>query len=126
MSNGITLPALNVRAVSSAFSSFNRGGAPPMQCAAAGLGARHPRCWQPYARGEWWEVVSRGREEVVRQTEIGWRYAPTWDLQVDMLKISLADKYMSSNPHALAAEAISQALSGWGYRKKISDARELS
>lgn len=126
MSNGITLPALNVRAVSSAFSSFNTGGAPPMQSPAAVLVALHPRRLQHYAQGYWREMIIMHMEEVVRQTEIGWRYAPTWDLQVDMLKISLADKYMSSNPHALAAQAISQALSGWGYRKKISDARELS
>lgn len=51
MSNGITLPALNVRAVSSAFSSFNTGGAPPMQSPAAVLVALHPRRLQHYAQG---------------------------------------------------------------------------
>ncbi|MGO2707123.1 MAG: hypothetical protein ACTIBJ_22100, partial [Pseudomonas helleri] len=57
MSNGITLPALNVRAVSSAFSSFNTGGAPPMQSPAAVLVALHPRRLQHYAQGYWRAVA---------------------------------------------------------------------
>ncbi|WP_296259412.1 MULTISPECIES: lipid II-degrading bacteriocin [unclassified Pseudomonas] len=38
----------------------------------------------------------------------------------------MADKFMCVHPHALSTEAVRQAVSRWGYGKKIADVRELS
>lgn len=61
-----------------------------------------------------------------RVIQNGWRYIPTAELLFDVSKVPIADKYMCINPHALSTDAISEAISGWGFRKNISEARELS
>jgi hypothetical protein len=126
MANGFTLPALNIRAVAPAFSSSTLGLAPPMPNPAVAVAAQHPLRLQMYAEGYWREMIIKHMEEVIRQTQNGWRYNPTAELSFDLLKVPLADKYMSLNPHALSTDAVREALSGWGFKRKISEARELS
>lgn len=65
-------------------------------------------------------------EEVSRRIRIGWKYVPTPELNIDMLKVPLADKYMCLKPDSSSMEAMRQAISGWGHKKTIVDARELS
>jgi hypothetical protein len=124
MSTGIVLPALNVNAVAPAFSISTLGFVPPNPAVA--MSAMHPLRLRKYAEGYWREMMIKHMEEVNRRLKIGWRYSPTFELLTDMLKIPLADKYMCLNPHALSTDAVREAISGWGYRKTIADARELS
>jgi hypothetical protein len=79
-----------------------------------------------YAEGYWREMIIKHMEEVNRQIQNGWKYLPTAELSFDLLKVPVADKYISLNPHALSAEAVREAIYGWGFKKTISDARELS
>lgn len=65
-------------------------------------------------------------EEVYRQFRNGWCYLSTAELSFALVKVPIADKYMSFNPHALSAEAVREAIYGWGYKRTISVARELS
>lgn len=124
MNTGIVLPALNINAVAPAFSISTLGFMPPNPAVA--MSGMHRLRLRKYAEGYWREMMIKHMEEVNRQLKIGWRYFPTFELLTDMLKVPLADKFMCLNPHALSADAIREAISGWGYRKTIADARELS
>ena len=126
MANGISLPALNINAVALVFSSSTLGLAPPMPNPAAVVASQYPRRLQLYAEGYWREMMIKHMEEVNRQIQNGWRYIPTAELEFDLLKVPIADKYMSLNPYALSAEAVREAIYGWGYNRKNSEARELS
>ena len=124
MSTEIKLPPLNITAVSPVFGSTSLGAAPNMPNPGAFLAAMHPKRLHKYGEGYWREVIIK--HMVNRYIQNGWRYVPTAELVFDMWKVPLADKYMCLNPHALSAQAINEALHGGGYRKKISDAKELS
>lgn len=108
------------------FSSSAPGLNPSMGNPAAAVAAQHPRRLQMYAEGYWREMMIKHMEEVNRQFRNGWRYVPTAELSFDLVKVPIADKYMSFNPHALSAEAVREAIYGWGYKRTISLARELS
>jgi len=126
MSSGITLPVLTVSAVGPVFSSTALGGAAAFPNPGAFMASMHPKRLHKYGEGYWREMMLMHLEEVNRQIQNGWRYGLTAELAFDISKIPLADKYMCLNPHALSTDAVREAISGWGYRRPISEARELS
>ncbi len=126
MSNISVLPPININAVTHAFSPPRLGLSPPMPSPAHITVAQHQMRMKMYGEGYWREMFIKHMEEMNKFLKNGWRLMPTAGFLFDTAKIPLADKYMCVNPNALSSRAVREAVEGWGYRKVIADAREIS
>lgn len=126
MSNTLALPPMNINAVMPAFSPPRLGLTPPMPSPAHIAVSQHQMRMKMYGDGYWREMLIKHMEEMNKFLQNGWRLMPTAGFLFDSSKIPLADKYMCINPNSLSAQAVREAVSGWGYGKNIADAREIS
>lgn len=119
-------PPVAMESVTYLFSRPNAGRHNPLPRPGNVIAAQHPFRLRKYGEGYWREMTIKHMEEINRQLQSGWRYMPTAELLFDIAKVPVADKYMCLNPYALPTDAMRESINGWGFRKKTTEAKELS